>query len=161
MVLAFIMRHAVGGRAAAAGLLLIAATACGDPAEPSPPDLRGNWDFTFAALGEASCPGGPGPVPGCAGSGRIGVDRTSPQIAATHSYRAACQSCRAAFEYGVTEQALPTARLSGATLEFELAGCRFSADASDAAQTIAGTTVCTVDQATGTSARGTWTMSRR
>jgi hypothetical protein len=89
-------------RETAACVLLIVATACGDPAQPSGPDLRGTWDFTFSASSQGSCPGAPQLVTGCEGSGRLLIDRTTPQVAATHSYRAACQSCRGAFDYGVT-----------------------------------------------------------
>ena len=149
-------------RLSAAGcLLLIVATACGDPTEPSGPDLRGNWDFTFSASSQGSCPDASQLVTGCEGSGRLAFDRTTPQVAATHSYRAACQSCRGAFDYGVSAQPLGGATLSGGTLQFDLAGCRFAADVPDLAPSVAGTVACTVDDAAGLTARGSWTMSRR
>ena len=147
------------GKRAAACLLLIVATACGDPAQPSGPDLHGTWDFSFSASSQGPCPSPV--VTGCEGSGRLVIDRTTPEVAATHSYRAACQSCRSAFDYGVSEQPLSGATLSGGTLQFELAGCRFAADVPDLAQSVAGTVVCTVDAAAGLTARGSWSMSRR
>ena len=151
----------VSRASAAACVLLIVATACGDPTEPSGPDLRGNWDLTFSASSQGSCPGAPQIVIGCEGSGQFVIERTTPQVAATHSYRAACQSCRGAFDYGVTAQPLNGATLNGGTLQFDLAGCRFAADVPDLAQSVAGTVACTVDDAAGLTARGSWTMSRR
>jgi len=146
---------------AAACLLVMIATACGDPAQPSRPDLRGNWDFTFSASSQGSCPGAPQLVIGCEGSGQFVIERTTPQVAATHSYRAACQSCRGAFDYGVTAQPLNGATLNGGMLQFDLAGCRFAAEVPDLAPSVAGTVACTVDDAAGLTARGSWTMSRR
>jgi hypothetical protein len=46
-------------------------------------------------------------------------------------------------------------------LQFDLAGCRFAADVPDLAQSVAGTVACTVDDAAGLTARGSWKMSRR
>jgi hypothetical protein len=100
------------------------AAACENPAAPSA-DVTGAWDFTFSAFDRASCPGN-GVVRGCAGSGRLDFLATMP-IGATHSYRAACQSCGGAADYGVVEQPLRTARLTIDLLEFTLAACRFTA----------------------------------
>jgi len=144
---------------AACGILLLS-TAYGGPAAPSV-DLSGGWDFTFSAFSQVSCPGQPELVPGCAGSGRLLLAST-PEIDATHSYRAFCQSCRGALDYGVTEQPLRTARLTGGTLQFALAGCRFVAEVPrEPARMVAGAVVCTVDEMTGLDVRGDWTMSRR
>ena len=144
---------------AAACLLLLLGTACGGPEEPSGPDLRGTWDFSFSAQSQGSCPGPPSLVIGCEGSGRQVFDRTTPQVDATHSYRAACQSCRRAFDYGVTEQPLAGASLRDGVLQFDLAGCRFTAEVPDLVQSAAGAVLCTVDD--GLTVRGNWTMSRR
>lgn len=146
-------------RLTSACALWLVTAGCGNPAAPST-ELRGRWDFNYSARGQDSCPADPQLVPGCAGSGRLVIDRTSPQVEATHSYRASCQSCRSAFDYGVTEQPLRTASVSGRTFEFALAGCRFTAEAPELAQTVAGTVVCTVDEAAGVNVRGSWTMSR-
>ena len=146
---------------AAACMLLVLATACGDPAAPSP-DLSGGWDLTFSAFSQTSCPGQPDLVPGCAGAGRLVLGRTTPQIDASHSFRAFCQSCRQAIDYGVTEQPLTTARLTRGTLEFTIAGCAFAAEVPPApAQMVAGTVVCPLADVAGLDVRGDWTMSRR
>ncbi len=146
--------------ASAAFVILAVATACDSPTSPSA-DLSGTWDFTFSALGQASCPGEPELVAGCAGSGRLVLGRTTPQVAATHSFRASCQSCRGAFDYGVTEQPLATARLTRGTFQFALAGCHFAAEASEPAQRVAGAVVCTMSDGAGPDVRGDWSMSRR
>jgi hypothetical protein len=131
--------------------------ACDDsPTAPSAP-LDGAWDFTFSAFDQRSCAAGP--VPGCAGSGRLEFLATAP-VEARHSYRASCQSCGGAAEYGVTEQPLRTVRLAGDVLEFTLAACRFTTAVPSApAQTIAGTAACRPDPA-GPEISGSWTMAR-
>jgi hypothetical protein len=135
--------------------------ACSSPAAPSV-DLSGGWHFSFSAFSQVSCPGQPELVPGCAGSGRLTLVRTTPQIDATHSYRAFCQSCREAVDYGVTEQPLRTARLTSGTLEFALAVCRFAAEVPpEPTQMVGGAVTCTLDEVAGLDVRGKWTMSRR
>jgi hypothetical protein len=142
-------------------LLAVMTIACGSPAAPSA-DLNGGWDLTFSAFSQVSCPGQPDLVPGCAGSGQLNLVRTTPQIDATHSYRAFCQSCRGALDYGVTEQPLRTARLTGGALQFALAGCRFDAEVpAEPAQMVAGAVVCTLEDVAGLEIRGNWAMSRR
>jgi hypothetical protein len=137
------------------------AAACDTPTAPST-DLSGDWDFTFSAFDQASCPAMSGLVRGCAGSGHLVLGATRPQVTATHSYRASCQSCQGAADYGISEQPLRTARLAGGLLEFALAACRFAADIpARPAQTIAGTVVCTPNEPAGQDVRGSWTMSRR
>jgi hypothetical protein len=80
---------------------------------------------------------------------------------ATHSYRASCQSCAGAADYGVFERPLTSARLTGDTLVFSLAACRFTAALPDTpAPTVTGAVVCTAS-AQDPDVRGTWTMSRR
>ena len=139
--------------------LVIFAAACDNPTAPSA-DLRGEWDFTFSAFDQRSCSVPAGLVPGCAGSGRLGFPATAPGEA-THSYRASCQSCEGAAEYGVVEQPLRTARLSGDVLEFTLAACRFTATVpAGPTPTIAGTAACR-PVAAGPEVTGDWTMSRR
>jgi hypothetical protein len=140
-------------------VILVVATGCGGPATPSV-ELTGSWDFTFSALAEAWCPAQPELMPGCAGSGRLVLARTTPRVEALHSYRASCQSCRGAFDYGVTDQPLTTARLDRRTFQFALAGCRFAAEAAESAPTITGTVVCTVSDGEP-DVRGAWAMSRR
>ena len=145
---------------AVACVILMLVAACDSPTTPSA-DLSGGWDFTFSAFDQASCPGQGGLVRGCAGSGSLQLLATTPQVNATHSYRAACQSCGGAADYGVVEQPLRTARLTGAVLEFALAACRFAAEIPRSAQTVAGTVVCTPNEPAGREVRGNWTMSRR
>jgi hypothetical protein len=148
-------------RAGAACLVLMLVAACDSPTAPST-DLSGDWDFTFSAFDAASCPGVAGLMRGCAGSGRLAFGATTPQVDATHSYRAACQSCQRATDYGISEQPLRTARIAGSALEFALAACRFAAEIpTRPAQTVAGTVLCTPDEPAGQEVRGTWTMSRR
>jgi hypothetical protein len=140
--------------------VLMFGAACDNPASPSA-DLRGEWDFTFAAFDQRSCPVPAGLVPGCAGSGLLGFPAGGPGEA-THSYRASCQSCGGAAEYGVVEQPLRTARLSGDVLEFTLAACRFTATVlPGATRTIAGSATCRPDLAGGPEVIGEWIMSRR
>lgn len=149
------------GAGAAACVILILVAACDSPTAPSA-DLSGDWDFTFSAFDRASCPGLGGLVRGCAGSGYLQLLATTPQVNATHSYRAACQSCEGAADYGVVEQPLLTARLTGGELEFALAACRFAAEIpARPPQTVAGTVVCTPNEPTGLEVSGNWTMSRR
>ena len=148
-------------RCAALCAALMVAAAC-DEAAPTAPtaDVTGAWDFSFSASDPQVCSGTPGLLQGCAGSGRLDFLATSP-VNATHSYRAACQSCARAADYGVFEQPLRTARLAGDVLEFSLAACRFTATLPEAAaQTVAGSATCTPAPA-GPEIRGTWTMSRR
>jgi hypothetical protein len=143
-------------------MILMLAAACGDdPAGPST-DLSGGWDLSFSASGQGSCPGDPELVPGCAGSGRLMLGQTAAQIDATHSYRAFCQSCRQAVDYGVADQPLRSVRLTGGTLEFSMAGCRFAAEVpSEPAPTVSGSLVCPLSDVPGLDVRGHWTMSRR
>ena len=142
-------------------MILTVATACGSPTAPST-DLSGNWDLTFSAFSQVSCSGQPGLVPGCAGSGRLMLVSTTRQINATHSYRAFCQSCGVAADYGVTEQPLRTARLASGTLEFTFAGCGFTAEVpTDPVQMVSGTVVCTLNDVASPDVRGNWEMSRR
>lgn len=99
-------------------------------------------------------------MPGCAGGGRLEFLATAP-VEATHSYRASCQSCGGAAEYGVTEQPLRTVRLAGDVLEFTLAACRFTTAVPAApTRTIVGTAACRPDPA-GSEINGSWTMARR
>ena len=151
-----------GAGAAACLILMLVAAACDEnPTAPST-DLSGDWTFTFSAFDQASCPGVSGVMRGCAGSGQLTVGATTPQVDATHSYRAACQSCQSAADYGVSQQPLRTARIAGGVLEFALAACRFAADIpTGPAQTVAGTVVCTPNEPASQEVRGSWTMSRR
>ena len=143
-------------------MILMLATGCDDNPEAPSADLSGGWDFTFSAFSQAACPGQPELVPGCAGSGRLVLGRTTPQIDATHSYRAFCQSCREAIDYGVTEQPLRTARLTGRTLEFTVAGCGFVAEVPpEPAEVVSGTVTCSVAGVAGGGVRGNWSMSRQ
>jgi hypothetical protein len=147
--------------ALAACLILMLVNACGSPAVPSA-DLSGGWDLTFSAFSQVSCPADPELVPGCAGSGRLMLGQTTPDIAATHSYRAFCQSCRGAVDYGVTDQPLRTARLTKGTLQFTMAGCQFAAEVPPApAQSVEGTVACTPNEVPGLDVHGNWSMSRR
>jgi hypothetical protein len=140
-------------------LMLLAA--CDTPTGPSA-DIIGGWDFTFSAFDQRSCPGSPGLVRGCAGSGRLDFLAATPAVDATHSYRASCQSCERALDYGVGEQPLRTARITGDVLEFSLAACRFTATLPDTrVQTLVGTAVCTLDQPLGAEIAGSWSISRR
>ena len=149
-------------RSGAAAMVLMLATACDDNPEAPSADLSGGWDFTFEASSQTACPGQPELVPGCAGSGRLVLGGNTPQIDATHSYRAFCQSCREALDYGVTEQPLPSARLTRGTLEFTVAGCGFAAEVPpDTAQMVSGTVTCSVPGVAAGDIRGNWSMSRR
>ena len=151
-----------GAGAAACLILMLVAGACDEsPTAPST-DLSGEWNFTFSAFDQASCPGVSGLTRGCAGSGQLTLGATTPQVDATHSFRASCQSCQAAADYGISQQPLSTVRIAGGVLEFALAACRFAADIpSTPAQTIEGPVVCTPIESSGQDVRGTWTMSRR
>ena len=93
-------KHLTRRAGPAACLALLLTAACDNPESPSL-DLSGDWDFSFSAFSQAACPQQPALVPGCAGSGRLMLGSTD--IGATHSYRAACQTCREALEFGVTE----------------------------------------------------------
>jgi hypothetical protein len=138
---------------------LVAAAACDDsPAAPSA-HVDGAWDFTFSAFDPRSCAVPAGLVPGCAGSGRLEF-RPNAAGEATHSYRASCQSCGGAAEYGVVAQPLRTVRFAGDVVEFTLATCRFNASVPAAAPTITGTVACRPDPA-GPEVSGSWTMARR
>lgn len=151
-----------GAGAAACLMLMLVAAGCDEsPTAPSH-DLTGDWNFTFSAFDEASCPGVGGLMRGCAGSGQLTLGATTPQVDATHSYRASCQSCQGAADYGISQQPLRTARIAGRSLEFALAACRFAADIpTTPAPTVAGTVVCTPNESSGQDVRGSWTMSRR
>ena len=151
-----------GAGAAACLILILVAVACDEsPTAPST-DLSGDWNFTFSAFDEASCPGVGGLMPGCAGSGQLTLGATAPQVESTHSYRAFCQSCQRAADYGITQQPLRTARIGGGVLAFALAACRFAADIpTTPAQTVEGTVVCMPNESSGQEVRGRWTMSRR
>jgi hypothetical protein len=141
-----------------AALILVAA--CDSPTAPSA-DVTGDWDFNFSAFDQRSCPVDAGLMRGCAGSGRLAFPATTPTVNATHSYRASCQSCERAADYGVFEQPLRTARLTGGVLEFTLAACRFTTTIPAApAQTIAGTVVCRPNEQADQEVSGTWTMFR-
>ena len=140
---------------------LMAVAACDTPTTPSA-DVSGDWDFTFSAFDQRSCPGNAGLVQGCAGSGRLEFVDTMPPITASHSYRAFCQSCERTGDYGVVEQPLRTARLTGDVLEFTLAACRFVATIPAApAQTVVGTVVCRPSQLDSLEISGNWSMARR
>ena len=142
-----------------AALMLV--SACDTPTMPSA-DVTGEWDFTFSAFDPRSCPAIDGLLQGCAGSGGLEFLATTPAINATHSYRAACQSCERAADYGVFEQPLRTARLTDGVLEFTLADCRFTATIpAPPAQTVAGTVVCRPNQQTALEVGSDWSMSRR
>ena len=140
--------------------MLLLATACDSPEAPSV-DLSGTWDFSFEASSQAACPGQPALVPRCAGSGRLTLGRLTPRVDATHSYRAFCQSCREAIDYGVSDQPLPGVRLAGGRLEFELSACGFVAEVPESAQTVSGTVTCSVASVAAGDIRGRWTMSRQ
>ena len=149
------------GTAACLTLMLVAIACDESPTAPST-DLSGDWTFTFSAFDHASCPGLSELMRGCAGSGQLTLGATTPQVEATHSYRASCQSCQGAADYGISQQALRTARIAGSVLEFALAACRFAADIpTTPAQTIEGTVVCMPNESSGQEVRGSWTMSRR
>jgi hypothetical protein len=141
---------------------MLGTAACDEsPTAPST-DLSGDWNFTFSAFDQASCPGVVGLVQGCAGSGQLALGATTPQVEATHSYRASCQSCQRAFDYGISQQPLRSVRIAGGVLEFALAACRFAAAIpTRPAQTIEGTVVCVPNEPSGQEVRGGWTMSRR
>ena len=139
-------------------VLLIAG--CDSPTAPSM-NVNGEWDFTFSAFDQHACPANSAITRGCAGSGRLDFPSTTP-INASHSYRASCQSCEGAGDYGAFEQPLQTLRLDRGMLEFTLAACRFTAPIpATSAQTIAGTVICTPLQAAGAEVSGNWNMSRR
>jgi hypothetical protein len=142
-----------------AALLLVAA--CDEaPTTPSA-DVSGDWDFTFSAVDQRSCAVDSALRQGCAGGGRLEFLATTP-ITATHSYRASCQSCERAADFGVFEQPLRTARLTGDVLEFTLAACRFTAAIPAApAQTLVGTVVCRPNQQVDLEVSGDWSMSRQ
>lgn len=149
------------GAAACLTLMLVAAACDESPTAPST-DVSGDWAFTFSAFDQASCPGLPGLMRGCAGSGQLTLGATTPQVDATHSYRASCQSCQGAADYGISQQPLRTVRIAGGLLEFALAACRFAADIpARPTQTVGGTVVCTPNEPAGQEVRGDWTMSRR
>jgi len=146
---------------AAVCVIVVLGAACEHPTAPSA-DLSGDWQFTFSASDEASCPGQSGLVRGCAGSGNFTFLETTPPIKATHSFRAACQSCQRAADYGVIDQPLGTVRLSEGVLEFALAACRFAAEIpTNSPQTISGTVTCTPLEPASVEVRGNWTMFRR
>ena len=151
-----------GAGTAACLILMLAAAACDEsPTAPST-DVSGDWNFSFLAFDETSCPGVDGLMRGCAGSGQLTFGATTPHVDATHSYRASCQSCQEAADFGVSQQPLRTARIAAGVLEFALAACRFAAEApARPAQTIEGTVVCTLRGPAGQEVRGGWTMSRR
>ena len=153
-------KHVTRRAGAAACLVLVLTSGCDNPEAPSA-DLSGDWEFSFSAFSQTACPQQPALMPGCAGGGRLMLGRTT-EFGATHSYRASCQTCREALEYGVTDQPLRVARLSEGALEFSLAGCAFAADVPpDTAETVSGTVVCALNDVAGRDVRGTWTMSRR
>ena len=135
--------------------------ACGDgPTMPSG-SVDGTWDFSFSAFDQASCTANSPLMRGCAGSGRLEFLRTRP-VDARHSFRASCQACDGASDYGVVEQALGTARVTGSMLEFSLSACRFAAMIpSGRTTTIDGTITCRPSAREGREVRGGWTMSRR
>ena len=138
---------------------VLLACAASSPTAPSPVVI-GVWDFSFTVFDARACTGTPGIRPGCAGSGQLDFLATEP-LDATHSYRASCQSCTGAADYGVFEGPLTSARLTGDTLEFSLAACRFTAALPHTpAPTVAGAVVCT-PSAQDPEVRGNWTMSRR
>jgi hypothetical protein len=144
---------------ASAALLLVAA--CDETLTTPSADLSGDWDFTYSAFDSRSCPIDSALMRGCAGSGRLHFLATTP-INATHSYRAACQSCEGAADFGVFEQPLRTARLTDGVLEFTLAACRFTTTVPAApAQTLVGTVVCRPSQPVELEVSGGWSMSRR
>ena len=151
-----------GAGTAACLILMLVATACDEsPTAPST-DLSGDWNFTFSAFDQASCPGLSELMRGCAGSGQLTLGATTPQVDATHSYRASCQSCQGAADYGLSQQPLHTARIAGGVLEFALAACRFAADVpTRPAQMVDGTVVCMPNESSGQEVRGSWAMSRR
>jgi len=150
--------HHRAGVAMCAALLL--AAACDSPTAPST-NVNGDWDFTFSAFDQRACPANGAIARGCAGSGRLEFPTTTP-VNAAHSYRASCQSCEGAGDYGAFEQPLRAVRLIRGVLEFTPAACRFTAPI-PAAQphSIAGTVVCTPLQAAGPEVSGNWSMSRR
>ena len=147
-------------RYAALCTALIFAAACDEAPTAPTADVTGAWDFSFTASDPQACAGTPGLLQGCAGSGRLDFLATTP-VNATHSYRAACQSCARVADYGVFEQPLSTVRLAGDVLEFTLAACRFTTTLpGPPTQTVAGTAACRPAPA-DPEINGTWTMSRR